>query len=81
MDKDQPFEDMIRMSQYRYLWQKNLGRPELFTRFTQIVKENNGEHVSFEVYEDATSVLPGDHQRPFSITDAVKAAGKCRKRQ
>ncbi|XP_040019088.2 uncharacterized protein LOC120809390 [Gasterosteus aculeatus] len=74
MDKDQPFEDMIRMSQYRYLWQKNLGRPELFTRFTQIVKENNGEHVSFEVYEDATSVLPGDHQRPFSITDAVKAA-------
>uniref|UniRef100_A0AAQ4RZI2 AIG1-type G domain-containing protein n=1 Tax=Gasterosteus aculeatus aculeatus TaxID=481459 RepID=A0AAQ4RZI2_GASAC len=75
MDKDQPFEDMIRMSQYRYLWQKNLGRPELFTRFTQIVKENNGEHVSLEVYEDATCVLPGDHQRPFSITDAVKAAG------
>uniref|UniRef100_G3PIB1 AIG1-type G domain-containing protein n=1 Tax=Gasterosteus aculeatus TaxID=69293 RepID=G3PIB1_GASAC len=62
MDKDQPFEDMIRMSQYRYLWQKNLGRPELFTRFTQIVKENNGEHVSLEVYEDATCVLPGNHR-------------------
>ncbi|KAL6114977.1 uncharacterized protein ACO6RY_05626 [Pungitius sinensis] len=77
MDKDQPLEDMIQMSQYRYLWQKNLRRPELFTRFTQIVKENKGEHVSHDVFTDASSTLPEDHQRPASVTDAVKAAGLC----
>ncbi|XP_054483492.1 uncharacterized protein LOC129116828 [Anoplopoma fimbria] len=81
MEKDQPLKDMIRMSRYRYLWQKNLERPELLTRLVQIVKENNGEHVSYDVFEDTVSTLPGDHQSPKQkekqtpLTDAVKSAG------
>ncbi|XP_027134187.1 uncharacterized protein LOC109140680 [Larimichthys crocea] len=76
-----PLKDMIRKCHYRFLWQKNLELPELLTRLGQIVKENNGEHVSCDVFEDATSTLPGDHQRPkqqetqTSIMGAVKAAG------
>ncbi|XP_054467587.1 uncharacterized protein LOC129101705 isoform X2 [Anoplopoma fimbria] len=81
MEKDQPLKDMIRMSRYRYLWQKNLEHPELLTRLCQTVKENNGEHVSYDVFEDTVSTLPGDHQSPKQkkkqtpITDAVKSAG------
>ncbi|XP_078027164.1 GTPase IMAP family member 8-like [Epinephelus lanceolatus] len=76
-----PLKDMIRMCRYRYLKQKNLERPELLTRLGQTAKENNGEHVSCDVFEDATPALPGDHQSlkqrgtQISIMDAVKAAG------
>ncbi|XP_044189685.1 uncharacterized protein LOC122968473 [Thunnus albacares] len=74
-------KDMIRKCRYRYLKFKNLEPPELLTRLSQIAKENNGEHVSYEPYEDTTSTLPADHQssklekRPTGISDAVKAAG------
>ncbi|KAL7392451.1 hypothetical protein ABVT39_024937 [Epinephelus coioides] len=79
-EPDQPLKDMIRMCRDRYLKQKNLERPELLTRLGQTAKENNGEHVSCDVFEDATPVLPADHQslkhkeKQTSITDAVKAA-------
>ncbi|KAM6944679.1 GTPase IMAP family member 8-like [Lycodopsis pacificus] len=69
------------MCRYRYLNQKNLEPPELFTQLGEIVKENDGEHVSYDVYEDTTSTLPGDHQSPkqketlTSLIGAVKAAG------
>ncbi|XP_027147279.1 uncharacterized protein LOC104940083 isoform X2 [Larimichthys crocea] len=74
-------KDMIRKCRYRHLDQRNIELSELLTRLGQIVKENNGEHVSWDVFEDATSTLPGDHQRPkqqetqTSIMGAVKAAG------
>nr|XP_046242516.1 GTPase IMAP family member 8-like isoform X2 [Scatophagus argus] len=76
-----PFKDLIRRCQYRFLWQKNLELPELLTRFDQIVKENDAEHVSCDVFEDTVSTLPGDHQSPnqkktqTSVLDAVKAFG------
>uniref|UniRef100_A0A8P4K4A3 AIG1-type G domain-containing protein n=1 Tax=Dicentrarchus labrax TaxID=13489 RepID=A0A8P4K4A3_DICLA len=76
-----PLKDMIRKCRYRYLKLKNLEHSELLTRLGQIVKENNGECVSCDVFKDPTATLPGDHQSPkqketqTSITDAVKAAG------
>uniref|UniRef100_A0A8P4KCU8 AIG1-type G domain-containing protein n=1 Tax=Dicentrarchus labrax TaxID=13489 RepID=A0A8P4KCU8_DICLA len=75
-----PLKDMIRKCRYRYLKLKNLERSELLTRLGQIVKENNGECVSCDVFEDPTSTLPGHHRSPKQketqtfITDAVKTA-------
>ncbi|XP_038559319.1 GTPase IMAP family member 8-like [Micropterus salmoides] len=51
---------MIRMCKYRYLEQTNLELPQLLTRLGQIVKENDGEHLTCDVFEDA--VLPSDKQ-------------------
>ncbi|KAM9360730.1 GTPase IMAP family member 8-like [Symphorus nematophorus] len=59
----QPLKEMIRMCGYRNLKLKNLELPELLTRMGQIVKENNGECVSCDVFEDTTSTLPDEHQR------------------
>ncbi|XP_068559052.1 uncharacterized protein [Cebidichthys violaceus] len=55
MDKDQPLKDLIRMSRYRSLNQKNLELPELLTRLGQTTKENNGEHLICDVFEDAAT--------------------------
>ncbi|XP_022624934.1 GTPase IMAP family member 5-like [Seriola dumerili] len=79
--ENSPLKDMIVKCRYRYLTQKNLDRAELLTRLGQTAKENNGEHVCHERFEEPEETLPGDHQNPkqqrttTSITDAVKAAG------
>ncbi|XP_078120958.1 LOW QUALITY PROTEIN: uncharacterized protein LOC144527015 [Sander vitreus] len=73
-----PFKDLIRKCRYRYLKQKNLDHSELLTRLSQTAKENNGKHVIYEPFEDATSTLPVDHQSPkqkASILETVNTAG------
>ncbi|XP_075938556.1 GTPase IMAP family member 8-like [Anarhichas minor] len=66
MDKDQPLKDLIRMCRYRYLNQKNLELPELLTRLGQTTKENNGEHVRCDVFEDEGLIMTPkcDHMKP-----------------
>ncbi|XP_059193295.1 GTPase IMAP family member 5-like [Centropristis striata] len=75
-------KDMIMKCRYRYLRQKNLERPELLTGLGRTAKENSGEHVSCEIFQDPTSTSAGDNQRTkhkeaktTTLTDAVKAAG------
>uniref|UniRef100_UPI0009B3B4B2 GTPase IMAP family member 2-like n=1 Tax=Monopterus albus TaxID=43700 RepID=UPI0009B3B4B2 len=53
--------DLFSKCQHRLLWQTNLERPELLTVMGQIVKENNGDHVTCDVFEDAKADLPGGH--------------------
>ncbi|XP_059193707.1 chromosome partition protein Smc-like [Centropristis striata] len=59
-----PLRGMIKKCRNRYLTQKTPECPELLTRLGQTAKENNGEHVSCDVFQDTTSTLAGDHQRP-----------------
>ncbi|XP_045891356.1 GTPase IMAP family member 8-like [Micropterus dolomieu] len=53
---------IIRKCRSRLLCYKNLEHQQLLTLMNKIVKENNGDHVSCDVFKDATSVLPGGHQ-------------------
>ncbi|KAK9522005.1 hypothetical protein VZT92_018502 [Zoarces viviparus] len=66
MDKDQPLKDLIRMCRYRYLNQKNLELPELLTRLGQTTKENIGELVRCDVFEDEGLIMTPkcDHMKP-----------------
>uniref|UniRef100_A0AAQ6IDY9 AIG1-type G domain-containing protein n=3 Tax=Anabas testudineus TaxID=64144 RepID=A0AAQ6IDY9_ANATE len=76
-------KDLIRKCRYRYLKQNNLDHEALLTRMGQIVKENNGQYVCYEPFEetteDTTPTSTGDHQSPkqrktqTSIMSAVAA--------
>ncbi|XP_022624808.1 GTPase IMAP family member 8-like, partial [Seriola dumerili] len=63
-----PLKDMIKTCRYRHLWQKNLELSELLTRLGQTAKENNGDHLSCDVFEDEdpglTMTLKSEHMKP-----------------
>ncbi|XP_026198862.1 GTPase IMAP family member 8-like [Anabas testudineus] len=54
--------DIMRKCRYTMLWKKNLERPELLKIMDQIVKENNVDHVSCDVFEDVKSDLFSGHE-------------------
>ncbi|XP_033182063.1 LOW QUALITY PROTEIN: GTPase IMAP family member 8-like [Anabas testudineus] len=54
--------DIMRKCRHKMLWKKNLERPELLKIMDQIVEENDGDHVSCDVFEDVKSDLSSDHE-------------------
>ncbi|XP_044189640.1 interaptin-like [Thunnus albacares] len=52
--------DMIRKCGSKLFWQ-NLEHPELLRIMDQIVKENDGDHVSCDIFEEPTPALPSSH--------------------
>ncbi|XP_030579268.1 GTPase IMAP family member 8-like [Archocentrus centrarchus] len=78
--KRPPLNEMIKICKYRYLKRDNTELPKLLTLLGEIVKYNNGEHVSYEVFEDTAQTLPRDQspkqkKTKTPITDGVRAAG------
>ncbi|KAL3975525.1 dystrophin [Sarotherodon galilaeus] len=79
--KSSIFKDMIKKCNYRYLKRSDIELPELLRNMTKIVKDNNGEHVSYDVYEVPSQTFPEDYQSPkqketkTSLMGVVKSAG------
>ncbi|XP_062273024.1 trichohyalin-like [Scomber scombrus] len=80
-EKHPQLRDMISKCRSKLFWQKNLERSKLLEIMDLFVNENNGDHVSCEVFEDATSDLPSQHgnlkqEETIRINlDPVKAVG------
>ncbi|XP_067429528.1 uncharacterized protein [Thunnus thynnus] len=53
--------DLIKKCRSKLFWQKNLEHSELLRTMDQIVKENDGDHVSCDIFKEATPVLPSSH--------------------
>uniref|UniRef100_A0A3P8NSN1 AIG1-type G domain-containing protein n=1 Tax=Astatotilapia calliptera TaxID=8154 RepID=A0A3P8NSN1_ASTCA len=79
--KSPALNKIIKKCKCRYLKRLKVELPELLTHLGEMTKDNNGEHVSYEAFEDTEQNLSEDQQPPpkketkTPITDAVKAAG------
>ncbi|XP_023250411.1 LOW QUALITY PROTEIN: uncharacterized protein LOC111645428 [Seriola lalandi dorsalis] len=57
-----PLRDIVNKCRSRLLWLKNLEHQQLLTHLDEVVKGNNGDHVSCDVFKDASSVSSRGHQ-------------------
>ncbi|XP_061586302.1 GTPase IMAP family member 8-like [Cololabis saira] len=62
--------EIIRKCRYRNLKMRDIDRSELLTRLGQVLKENDGEHVTCGVFEETTS--PGEDSGQNNWTDQLK---------
>uniref|UniRef100_A0A8C4GMH9 GTPase IMAP family member 8 n=1 Tax=Dicentrarchus labrax TaxID=13489 RepID=A0A8C4GMH9_DICLA len=73
-----PLNNIMRICRDQLFWKKTTELPELLAHLDHIVKENRGQHVSFEAFGDSASALPGGPQRRkqqetmSAISDTVK---------
>ncbi|XP_055011293.1 uncharacterized protein LOC110173268 [Boleophthalmus pectinirostris] len=82
--KNSPLGQMIRKCRYRFMWMKNFTEEEgevkdfklaeLFSRLGQIVKDNQGYNLTYEVFATAPSHT-GDQEETGSITAQVQKDG------
>ncbi|XP_051277260.1 GTPase IMAP family member 8-like [Dicentrarchus labrax] len=74
-----PLNNIMRICRDQLFWKKTTELPELLAHLDHIVKENRGQHVSFEAFGDSASALPGGPQRRkqqetmSAISDTVKS--------
>uniref|UniRef100_A0A672ZY14 GTPase IMAP family member 8-like n=2 Tax=Sphaeramia orbicularis TaxID=375764 RepID=A0A672ZY14_9TELE len=67
-------KDMISKCKHRYLEQKKLEAPELFTHLDQLVKDNNGQHLS--IHDAAADLIQVVKQDPVAHELRIVVFGK-----
>lgn len=74
--KSPELNEMIKKCNLRYLKRSDIEHSKLLTHLGEIMKDNNGEHVSYEAFEDTTQTIAGEQnpkqkETKTPITDNV----------